>query len=333
MSENEELVDENEVTDPELLESEEEGTGDASEYNEEDFMFEYDPSQFELPEDYEEEDDEEGLMTAGKPDLATHLRRWGLKVETKEGWRHRGRPYTFAPRAVIVHHTASGRTSGNFASENVVTYGYAGLPGPLCQVLLGRDGRVMVISDEHANHAGRGDIGRGINIPRNLGNTYAYGIEAENNGVGEPWGRAQLNAYYRLCAALLDYMDRKDVERVFGHKEWTDRKIDPAGINMNHFRRQVKKAMNHGDSRVTVHLNRLKPGRRNKDVVILKRRLKRRGFFKADNMSNYYGKGTELAVKRFQNSYMRSNSRHLDGVLNRPGLEKLGLRVVDGPKP
>lgn len=45
--------------DPEIFDDHQEGVGDESAYNEEDTNFEYEHSQFELPEDYEEEDDEE----------------------------------------------------------------------------------------------------------------------------------------------------------------------------------------------------------------------------------------------------------------------------------
>lgn len=258
--------------------------------------------------------------------LVSHLRRWGLKVEESEGWRHRGRPYNFYPRAVIVHHTASGAQSGNFASEGVVTNGYEGLPGPLCQVLLGRDGKVKLIAAGYANHAGYGGPKEGI--PENQGNTYSIGIEAENNGLGEPWTKAQLNAYYRLCAALMVWIGRKDVDRVFGHKEWAPgRKIDPAGINMDKFRVQVREALRQGPSVKTVHLSRLKPGKRNRDVLLVKRRLKRRGFYKADNMTNYFGAGLANAYARWQ-KHLGYTGTDANGIPGKTSLQKLGFKVV-----
>lgn len=256
--------------------------------------------------------------------LVRHLRKWGLKVQEKEGWRHRGRPYDFYPKAIIVHHTASGAQSGNFASEGIVTSGRSDLPGPLCQFLLGRDGTVKIIADGYANHAGYGNHRL---IPANQGNTYTIGIEAENNGVGEPWSKAQLQAYYRLCAALLVWMDRKDVERVFGHKEWTSRKIDPAGINMDRFREQVRAAMRQGPSVKTVRLSRLKPGKRNRDVLLVKRRLKRRGYYKAANMSNYFGSSLLNAYARWQ-KHLGYTGADANGVPGRESLQKLGFRVV-----
>lgn len=259
-----------------------------------------------------------------RPSLPAQLRRWGLKVEEKEGWRHRGRPYSFSPRAVICHHTASNRTSGNWASDSIVTYGRSDLPGPLCHFLLGRDGTVRIISDGYANHAGEG--GPRAGIPRNLGNSYTYGIEAENNGLGEPWSKEQLNAYYRLCAALLDYMGTKDVSKVFGHKEWTSRKIDPAGIDMNKFREQVRKALNSGPSVATVRLSRLAPGKRNEDVKKLKRRLAKKGFYTGGVNNNFYGEGLRKAYAKYQRS-LGFEGKDANGVPGKTSLSKLGFAV------
>lgn len=261
-------------------------------------------------------------------DIVTHLKQWGLKVEVSEGWQDRGRPYAFHPRAVICHHTASPIGSGNFASEHTVTYGRSDLPGPLCQFLLGRDGTVKVIAAGYANHAGYG--GPYAGIPENLGNTYAYGIEAENNGVGEQWAPEMLNAYYRLCAALLAHMGIKDVSKVFGHKEWAPgRKIDPTGIDMNKFRAQVKKALDDGPSVKTVSLSKLQPGKRNKHILMVKHRLKKRGFIKSDTkLTNFFGGGLRAAYARFQ-KHLGYTGNDADGLPGKSSLEKLGFRVKD----
>ena len=257
--------------------------------------------------------------------LVAHLKVWGLKVEEKDGWRHRGRPYNFYPRAIIAHHTASGAQSGNFASEGIVTTGRSDLPGPLCQFLLGRDGTVKLIAAGYSNHAGYG--GPRVDVPENMGNTYTYGIEAENNGVGEPWTKEQLNAYYRLCAALLVWLDRKDVNRVFAHKEWAPgRKIDPAGINMYTFRENVQRALNHGPTVKTVRLSRLQPGKRNGDVVLLKKRLRRKGFYEGSN-GKFFGKNLQKAYAEYQRS-LGYTGEDADGVPGRETLRKLGFRVL-----
>lgn len=257
-------------------------------------------------------------------DIVAHLREWGLKVQLKPGYRDRGRPYAFKPRAVICHHTASGSLSGNFASESIVTSGRSDLPGPLCQFLLARDGTVKVIALGYANHAGEG--GPHAGIPANLGNSYAYGIEAENNGIGERWNTAQLNAYYRLCAALLDYMDIEDVNRVFGHKEWTSRKIDPAGINMAHFRKEVKKALDQGPSVVTVSLSRIQPGKTNNDIMRVKRRLKKRGYFKG-TVNRVWTEELKTAYAEHQKA-LGYEGKDANGIPGKTSLEKLGFRVT-----
>ena len=172
--------------------------------------------------------------------IADRLRDYGLAVDEHPGWRTRGSA-NFDPKGVVVHHTASG--AGDAPSLRVVVDGRSDLPGPLCHVLLTRSGRCVVIAAGRANHAGTGGW-RGL-----AGNTSVLGIEAENNGRGEPWPSRQLDAFYAASAALVDGIGR-DATWVCGHKEWTSRKIDPAGIDMNDFRRRVA-AVYSGDDFVT----------------------------------------------------------------------------------
>lgn len=254
--------------------------------------------------------------------LLVHLRLWGLKVESKEGWRFRGRPYDFRPRAIIAHHTASNANSGNFGSENIVVNGRVGLSGPLCQFLLGRDGTVKVIAAGYANHAGYG--GPKAGIPANQGNTYAIGIEAENNGIGEPWSRAQLNAYYRLCAALLDWLDIDDVSKVIGHKEWTSRKIDPSGINMDKFRDNVRIALNAGPSALRISVSKVQPGQKNADVIKLKKKLYAKGYRGFIVNNNGFGWGLRRAYAKYQRSLGYSGA-DADGRPGRYSLSRLGF--------
>jgi len=177
-------------------------------------------------------------MATKFPGLATHLRKWGLVVKEVPGWQTRSANSTaFSPRAITCHHTA-GSATGNAPSLNYIR------DNDLSQFVLGRDGTVYLNSGNRQNHAGLGGSLRGV--PANAGNQYSWGIEAENTGRGEPWPAKQLNAYYRLCAALCDLMDR-DESCVFAHKEWApDRKSDPAGINMATFRANVGKALDAG---------------------------------------------------------------------------------------
>lgn len=237
------------------------------------------------------------MVTTKYPGLATHLRSWGLKVVEVGGWQTRSaKTTTFTPVAVMVHHTAT-KGPANAPSLNIITNGRTGVPGPLSQFLLARDGTVYLISGNRANHGGYG--GPIAGIPKDSGNRYAWGIEAENDGRGEPWGAAQLNAYYRLTAALLALM-KKDSRAVCAHKEYApSRKIDPAGIDMNQFRKNVQAALNAGPSgSVTQSDPVLRRGDTGDAVKTLQGLLRTFGYnLTADGD---FGPTTDLIVRDFQ---------------------------------
>lgn len=148
------------------------------------------------------------------------LRAHGLAVVEIDGWQTRGSS-SFSPRGVVCHHTAS-HAGSDHPALGICTNGRPDLAGPLCNVLLSRNGTCYIISGNRANHAGTGGW-RGL-----TGNSSVLGIEAENNGIGEPWPAHQIEAYVRLCAALCDGAGI-DPSMVCYHREWTTRKIDPAG--------------------------------------------------------------------------------------------------------
>jgi N-acetyl-anhydromuramyl-L-alanine amidase AmpD len=161
------------------------------------------------------------------PDL---IRGYGVPVIEVDGWRERGSA-TFDPQVIVCHHTANPNRA-DAPSLGLVIRGRADLPGPLCQVLLSRSGIAYIVASGRANHAGAGGW-KGVS-----GNTKALGIEAENDGVGEPWPQAQLESYLRIAAAMCDgTIPMRGTEWVCGHKEWApSRKVDPRGIDMNWFR-------------------------------------------------------------------------------------------------
>lgn len=153
--------------------------------------------------------------------LADALRAHGLVVQEVPGWETRGSS-SFAPRGVVCHHTAS-HAGSDHPALGIVTNGRPDLAGPLCNVLLARNGDCYVVASGRANHAGTGGW-RGL-----TGNSSVLGIEAENNGVGEPWPAQQVTAYIRLCAAMCD-AGGFDASTVCYHREWAPtRKPDPAG--------------------------------------------------------------------------------------------------------
>jgi hypothetical protein len=156
--------------------------------------------------------------------LADVLRAAGLNVVEHAGWKERGRSLQ-SVEGIVCHHTATGKSWTDQGVVNLLINGRSDLPGPLCQLGLGRDGTYHLIASGKGNHNGHGEWGN-----------QAIGIEAFNDGIGEPWLHAQYGAYLRGCAAICRHLGWPE-SKVKGHKE-TDprRKIDPRGIDMDDFR-------------------------------------------------------------------------------------------------
>lgn len=171
--------------------------------------------------------------------LGMRLKRAGLKVKKCEGWETRGSS-DFAPRATMFHHTASNPQSGDTPCLGLVMRGTSAVSGPLCNVLIGRSGVVVLVAAGRANHAGLGGPLRGI--PKDSANKYSVGFEVEHT-VGEPWTKKQLEACDKAFAVTLRFLGRR-ARRHMGHKEWAPtRKIDPSGIDMARDRRRVATAL------------------------------------------------------------------------------------------
>jgi len=222
----------------------------------------------------------------------------GLKVSEIAGWQTRGRR-ALTIKGIIAHHTAS-PPGKNAPSLGTVIHGRSDLPGPLCQVCLGRDGTCYIVAAGAANHAGRG-LWHGITD----GNGQMLGIEAENSGLGEPWPEKQLDAYVRLCAAICKYR-KIDAAMVAGHREYAlpkGRKIDPTGIDMVQFRYRVRAIIGSiapapelvepkdDQGRVT-----LRRGASGAAVETLQRAL-------GIDVDGDYGRITEAAVRAFQRAH------------------------------
>lgn len=133
---------------------------------------------------------------------------------------------SFVADGIVVHnchHTATKAHSYDYPSLGIVRDGRSDLPGPLAQFGIGRHtGTVYIIAGGHANHAGGGGWD-GL-----AGNGSVWGIEAENDGVGEDWGDGILRSYIALSAALCRHGGFTP-DRVCRHAEWSDGgKIDTA---------------------------------------------------------------------------------------------------------
>jgi hypothetical protein len=157
------------------------------------------------------------------------------------GWETRGNP-NFSPEGIMVHHTAGPR-NGDAPSLRLCIEGRPTLPGPLCHIVLARSGKAHLVSGNGANHAGDGAqevldlvrkdepvVGnaatRGYrDMPGLAGNAFFYGIEVENNGTGEPYPEAQLEALVKICAAVCEWHGWTP-NRIVHHRQWTRRKAD-----------------------------------------------------------------------------------------------------------
>lgn len=265
------------------------------------------------------------MPTTKYPTLPAHLRKWGLVVKEVPGWQTRSANSTlFSPIAVIAHHTA-GPATGNAPTLEYIT------KNNLSQFVLGRDGTVFINSGNRQNHGGMG--GPLAGIPKDAANRYSWGIEAENTGRGEAWSKAQLDAYYRLAAALCDMMG-KPASAVIAHKEWAPtRKIDPAGINMNDFRSKVAALLKAGPKgNLVVGDPILGLGDEGSKVSDIQRALNKHGFKCA--IDGDFGPATEAAVIAFQ----KAKKLTADGIVGKDTWAALRLPAVSpapapAPKP
>src|SRR6266508_1717664 len=146
-------------------------------------------------------------------DFSKVLRDAGLPVHEVSGWRTRGRPASGNPSdpaypaatkfaGIGLHHTAGHN------DLDVVVGGRPGIPGPLANLYVSRDGRVHVVAAGRANHFGPG------------------GIEVENYGTAaDPYPQVQIQHLERACAAICKHQ-HWTANRCVQHREWTRRKVD-----------------------------------------------------------------------------------------------------------
>jgi|SRR5919112_738384 peptidoglycan hydrolase-like protein with peptidoglycan-binding domain len=177
------------------------------------------------------------------------LKLAGLKVSLVPGWESRGRGDVGRIFGVICHHTAT-QHDGNLPTLTTLIRGRSDLTGPLAQLGLARDGTFFVVAAGRANHAGPG-VWRGVKN----GNSNFIGIEAENTGKpgDSPWPEAQVDAYHRGVAAILQHIGQGP-EFCAGHKEYATphgRKPDP-DLDMDAFRNAVAAIMNGAAPPVTL---------------------------------------------------------------------------------
>lgn len=166
--------------------------------------------------------------------MADILRRVGLNVIEYDGWQTRARSsggYNDWPLCVMWHHTASNPSSDG---RNDAQYIATGSPdSPLSNLYIQRDGTVWVIAAGATNTNGKGgplSFSRGT-VPQDGMNARALGVEMANNGVGEGWPQAQVDAMF-LVNDVLNLWFGNQPEDLAPHSLWAPgRKIDPATAN------------------------------------------------------------------------------------------------------
>lgn len=162
------------------------------------------------------------------------LRSAGCDVYELPGWRGRGHELG-AINGLVWHHTVTGPRWADGHVAALLRDGHRKLPGPLSQLGLERDGTFVVVADGRANHNGYGRWGNA-----------SLGIEAYNDGVGETWPQAQLDAWHIGSAAILAHLGY-GADRMQGHRETDpDRKIDPNGIDLDAARLRIARLISTG---------------------------------------------------------------------------------------
>lgn len=147
------------------------------------------------------------------------LRQAGLTVVEVDGWRHRGRPGSFAPVGVLNHHTGASARGWTRAKE--LSYarwmfltGRSDLPAPLCQIALGRSGVVYIGAAGRANHAGTAKASGSVS--GGDGNKLYIGIEWMLSGT-EAIPATMMEAGIRLNAVLSEKVTGNSVNTISCH--------------------------------------------------------------------------------------------------------------------
>lgn len=166
-------------------------------------------------------------------ELADWFRAAGLTVVEWQGWATRARSsggYADASRpwCVMWHHTASPPTT---SPEDLARYtAETGDNAPIANVNVERDGSVWLLAAGPTNTNGKGNPmtftkGR---VPQDSMNSYAFGMEIVNDGVGEPYPQVQIDAAF-VVSAVVNARLGNAADDVATHWSYAPtRKIDPA---------------------------------------------------------------------------------------------------------
>ena len=172
------------------------------------------------------------------------LKAEGVPFTELEGWTGRGRDQATGKLFGPVHGSLNHHTAGRDSLQAIAYKGLsAAVPAPLAHVLLPKSGRLVLVADGRANHAGLAALNSfnaikaetAIPKPSKAsgttdGNDALYGIEVENLGDGQDtYTRAQYDTWVRYNAAVCRHHGWK-AGSVAGHLETSvEGKVDPRG--------------------------------------------------------------------------------------------------------
>ena len=184
--------------------------------------------------------------TAALTWLAQALRGAGLVVHETSAWRTRTCPGAFAPQGVLLHHTAAFSTTADpHPSLEGLVDGRAGRVGPLCHVLVDRNGEAWVVAAGRATHAGWAEASGPI--PEGDGDAVYVGVEVEYAATEhDPTQYAtslQKSTAIVAAAAIVARLGR-DQRHVRAHRETSPSSaIDPFNWDMVSIRDSVRQAL------------------------------------------------------------------------------------------
>jgi N-acetylmuramoyl-L-alanine amidase len=163
-------------------------------------------------------------------------KKLGSKFKLYDGYSTRSRSSGGFDRicGIVMHHDADS-TSGS--DDSVLDYEYKNSDDrPIGNFHVQRDGDIWIGAAGASNHAGKGGpvTTSGGTVPQDAGNKFLIGIEASNNGVGEPWSNTIMDSYLQLVTELCIFYHLNPMTDIYAHWTWCQpscpgRKIDPAG--------------------------------------------------------------------------------------------------------
>jgi len=148
----------------------------------------------------------------------------------RDGWKTRGRPWSYGIRGVMVHHWAGTGDGGQeWMEARDGSY-------PYCNSTIrrgtdtSRDGQVMVVGALSAWHSGLGGPWFRAGVPKDVAHLMVWGVEMEGPLSSTKYGvddmtDAQWDSLARVACAIREVAGPEafpNNQRVIRHADWTD---------------------------------------------------------------------------------------------------------------